>query len=1164
MQDIGRAADGGADWAGVAAAGGSISPLGPDSTWGDTELQAGAGPRLEARLAALETRLLKDQEEKFTRLMEVVQVSRTAQLEEEQVVTLMERVLPRLELSQKTDGLAKALDETKTKIELLLGGEQEANKLIDSIAPGVEKTRSDLHRLERDLFTRLDKVYEESKKLRDDQKRQDGMITDTLHHVKKMRDEQSEKHRRLDAKVDELKKAGGRRSRSDSSEAGRRRHASTASRASRSRSRTRRERRTSRETSTPKKMELELEKSLAQIQTKLDAVTEKVVKIPVAEVVTTQHQECLQNQRKILQLVEAGGSGLGVPLPPAHPKSWEDDDRSPSPPKRKSRSPGRSDNLMSSFGMFSSPSKESKTKRKRKESSSSSSSEERSPSKEKTCSKKDFSKIISVLAEIDKEVKKLNNNGKKGQNKVEETCKQVLDRVGEMTLGVQVIAENLDSVNDVSRKMEVLDKLEQNTDFKKLSELVAVNEKLAERLQAGKKNPGGWEETRAKDTVGGVSGEELRDIVNQLDIDKKFCEFGGLMEELTGKVDKKLDRVFGEEEMPDLMKRLRRLESLVVDQLVESVKRVELRCSNDILPAVSELLRGGGTTRPGPGMLSPGSGLGTTHLSDYRASQLEKRMSEILPKLDDVYIKVLPVLDEIKQRQRKEAERENVTIKEVKDCQEKVEKIMDMVEDLLEGRETEGGSDLSRRINSAMELEPVMAKLAGLEALVSRQPVGECLNALVEMRTFTAKQGSLDRIERLVGAGGVTREEVGAGETTGHAGEAIASPGKLERKINTVLEFLKKEEKTLDMFMKNSMSDAKALSQCNTAIQVKSCTPKLYIFLKFYELQGMKAAVSANGKEVLGAVQGVAEQAAELRTELGGIGGSVDELCGQVRSLDREAAVCGGAAAVAKLQTVVEKMVRAGRGKEGKDEASRQDDTANQTEVKSQLDALHDLLVQQEEALAAVKTEVTGVKSDVNKHDKNIGLALNNLAKLLKVSVDRFGALSGDLTNTEKKEDTLSPSFDMNLNPNNNGQTDPNNLSKMILENEKLMSENNVILKKVSDMQIEIENLEKEREELKIEIAATRSVIARRSNPDLMIEQVLSKLGSIENNQTLLVNGNSEVKKRVLQLRGEVTEVKVGVLAVTTDFNKTRRELIQYVADNEEDCPCKKRKIDEV
>ena len=83
---------------------------------------------------------------------------------------------------------------------------------------------------------------------------------------------------------------------------------------------------------------------------------------------------------------------------------------------------------------------------------------------------------------------------------------------------------------------------------------------------------------------------------------------------------------------------------------------------------------------------------------------------------------------------------------------------------------------------------------------------------------------------------------------------------------------------------------------------------------------------------------------------------------------------------------------------------------------------------------------------------------------------------------------------------------------------------------------------------MKIEVEATRSVIARRANPDQMIEQVLNKLGSIGVNQTLLVNGNSEVKNRVLQLSGEVSEVKIGVLAVTTDVNKTRRELFQYVA----------------
>merc|ERR1712240_506504 len=180
----------------------------------------------------------------------------------------------------------------------------------------------------------------------------------------------------------------------------------------------------------------------------------------------------------------------------------------------------------------------------------------------------------------------------------------------------------------------------------------------------------------------------------------------------------------------------------------------------------------------------------------------------ILPKLDDMYIKVLPCLDEIKQRQRKEAEKENLTVQEVKECAEKVEKIMDMVEDLVEARNDRGPGSLDRRINNSMELEGVMSKIGIVEGMIGRQQssVSECRNALVEMRTFIAKQGKLDRI------------------------------------LTTVLEFLKKEEKTLDMLLKNSMSDAKLLSQCNTSIQ------------------GMKAAVSGNGKEVLLAVQAVGDQ----------------------------------------------------------------------------------------------------------------------------------------------------------------------------------------------------------------------------------------------------------------------------------------------------------------
>ena len=66
--------------------------------------------------------------------------------------------------------------------------------------------------------------------------------------------------------------------------------------------------------------------------------------------------------------------------------------------------------------------------------------------------------------------------------KSEENNKTTLDRVGEMTVGVQIIAENLDSVNDVARKMRLLEKFETNIgkldDLDKLSQLDKVREEI--------------------------------------------------------------------------------------------------------------------------------------------------------------------------------------------------------------------------------------------------------------------------------------------------------------------------------------------------------------------------------------------------------------------------------------------------------------------------------------------------------------------------------------------------------------------------------------------------------------------------------------------------------------------------------------------------------------
>merc|ERR1712130_230597 len=230
-------------------------------------------------------------------------------------------------------------------------------------------------------------------------------------------------------------------------------------------------------------------------------------------------------------------------------------------------------------------------------------------------------------------------------------------------------------VNDAAKKVELLDHIETSlTQLGKLDEISAVRSAV-EKIRVDREETGWGEHNRVK---AGMGQEELRELVKQMDIDQKFCEFGGLVEELIGKVDKKLDRVDKDKEGDDLievLKRLKRLETLSGAQADNSLKtfktvqNLDKRSAGEMLPGIQELLRLGGVTssahppsqsplgsytppHPTPGISeSPGGGGGA--ISDYRLGQLDRRIGEILPKLDDMYIKVLPCLDEIKQRQRK-------------------------------------------------------------------------------------------------------------------------------------------------------------------------------------------------------------------------------------------------------------------------------------------------------------------------------------------------------------------------------------------------------------------------------------------------------------------------------------------------------------------------------
>ena len=318
-------------------------------------------------------------------------------------------------------------------------------------------------------------------------------------------------------------------------------------------------------------------------------------------------------------------------------------------------------------------------------SSSSSSSEEERPGKAAKSSKmkvdKSYEKMmdimVSAVKNVEEKVKELSKNTKKSQQKVETDCQIVRDRVGEMTIAVQVIAENLDSVNDVGKKIEVLDTIQSG-----LSKLGSLD-RLVERLEGQRSGAapaltvaapvpvpelareGGWEgeqqERREPPPV------DLSNMVQEVvaRVDKKLCEFGSMIEGNLDRIERelKLDSG-GPGKMKTLVDVTKALSSNSL-KVLEVVKKTEKRFDTD--PALMAL--GGPPIPPPPS-------------NDYRLRELGDRVGEVLPKLDDIYIRVLPALEDIKQRARKESERENLTLKEIREQQVKVEKIMDMVEDM--------------------------------------------------------------------------------------------------------------------------------------------------------------------------------------------------------------------------------------------------------------------------------------------------------------------------------------------------------------------------------------------------------------------------------------------------------------------------------------------------
>merc|ERR1711936_22810 len=110
--------------------------------------------------------------------------------------------------------------------------------------------------------------------------------------------------------------------------------------------------------------------------------------------------------------------------------------------------------------------------------------------------------MVTAVKSVEEKVKELSKSTKRSQQKVESDCKFVMDRVGEMTMGVQVIAENLDSVNDVAKKVELLDQIETSlTQLGKLDEISAVRA-IVEKVRVEREETGWGEPSSSKGGMG--------------------------------------------------------------------------------------------------------------------------------------------------------------------------------------------------------------------------------------------------------------------------------------------------------------------------------------------------------------------------------------------------------------------------------------------------------------------------------------------------------------------------------------------------------------------------------------------------------------------------------------------------------------------------------------
>jgi len=756
----------------------------------------------------------------------------------------------------------------------------------------------------------------------------------------------------------------------------------------------------------------DFEKLLVQINESIGVLGDKVVKNEVTGLIK---ETLLPQILNIKETLDRSGSLLTFPAP-----KW-DEAESPSPLRKPPGTPSTvseaiSLKLSEDRSSVKSSAKSTKKKRKRSRSSSSSSSDD------EVMDAKDLKQNVKIIgnkvSQIDLRLKEISKSLKK-TTKMEDNSATVLKRVHEMAMGVQIIAENVDSMNDVGKRLDVIEDIKESLeDLESLPKrLKGLDEKVG-TVSNSIASLSDMVSLKVRDIEGYLDGskgrrcstDEYGDVTNLLikleeENSKKFCEFGGLVETLQEAIVRRLEKM---ETSDGGEKGVKTYLNTLLDtheKLIDHVKNVERIQKKEIVPGLNNLMSLGGVglnVGAQPAVGSPSQNTERAAVSggatDQRIAALVLQLSQLQPRLDDLYTRVLPSLENLTSRVRKVEDRERLAVSE--DTQH-IQKILDIVEDMKEERKTVkveggGGPDTS----------------GGFKSLVAGQAekLDDIFKAVYEARdaiTNLHAESSASVKTGLSAVTGSTEKLLMLAESAGKMLDTLMKNSNSDAKtisgLNTSLQSMKASVNGVNTTAKDQLTTAKELRESlsnistkvtdleasSVAVETKLQTDVVAAFstLKddLWELidHNVKEMIVSSTKEIIDSTTSKQPEPQHQTTKTASqaqlikMQESLDKLISKVTLLEVNLNISNNSKSKSHAQTSSSSGVLQSKVSEDLDMLGK--------EIKSQLDDVHDMVASMEEKHGGL---LEGIKNDLSVHDKHTGVSFNKIALVMRDILD--------------------------------------------------------------------------------------------------------------------------------------------------------------------------------